>query len=74
MQLLECYNNHMLSPIAGIGPSTLGHVWLQGLRDVFQHQLPSPPAHRLIHLVRHKNSTKAACHVAMTIPVHPLVP
>ena len=36
----------------------LDHVWLTGLLAVFQSRLPSPPTHRLLHLVRHKKATK----------------
>ena len=36
----------------------LGHVWLQGMKAVFQHQLTSLPAHRLLHPVHHKKATK----------------
>ena len=36
----------------------LDHVWQTGPQTVFQSLMPSPPNHRLLHLVRHKKATK----------------
>ena len=58
VQLLECHEDHLHLPHAGVGPNQLDHVRFTGLRDVFRLQLPGPLTHRLIHPVRRKKASK----------------
>ena len=57
MQLRDCHEA-LHFPFTGISPTMLGHVWLQGMKAVFKHQPPSPPAHGLLHPMCHKKAIK----------------
>ena len=57
-QFEDCHKHHLHLLNTGVGPTMVVHAWLTGLKAMFEHQLPSPPTHRLLHPVRQKKATK----------------